>query len=162
MVLGYFVTFTCYGTWLHGDDRGSWRRNAKSLREYFVPPDPKLVESMRHRMKHPATSLDGPMRKCVREGIEAYCNFKSWELHALAVRTNHVHVVLTAPLNTIQQVMVAAKARATFLLREAGLTSPDQPMWTEGASKIVLDTNASFDGAVHYVLHEQGPELPDD
>jgi REP element-mobilizing transposase RayT len=162
MTLAYFITFTCYGTWLHGDDRGSWWRNAQTLREYFVPPDPKLVESMRRRMKHPATSMNGPMRKCVREGIVAHCQFKGWVLHALAVRTNHVHVVVTTTTHSIQQVMVAIKARSTLLLREAGHHQPDQPMWTERASKVQLDSQPSFAGAVHYVLHNQGPELPDE
>jgi REP element-mobilizing transposase RayT len=161
MTLAYFITFTTYGTWLHGDERGSWYRNAKAFRGYFVPPDPKLVESMRRRMKHPAITLSGPMRKTVREGIQAHCEFKGWKFHALAVRTNHVHIVVTTDTHSAQQVMVALKSRATLLLREAGQLA-DRPMWTENASKIVLDSQASFDGAVHYVLYEQGPELPDD
>ncbi|MBX3474032.1 MAG: transposase [Planctomycetes bacterium] len=162
MFFGFFITFTTYGTWLHGDERGSWDRNAKALREYFVAPDPRLVESMRLRMNHPAITLDGPMRKCVREGVHDHCLFKQWQLHALAVRSNHVHVVLTPGNRTAQQAMVALKARATVLLRGAKLLGEDRPVWTERGSKIPLNTRESFDGAVHYVLHEQGPDLPDD
>lgn len=162
MLLGYFITFTCYGTWLHGDERGSWNGNAKSLREYFIPPDPRLVEAMRPRMKHPATIMTGPMRKCVREAIQGHCADKGWRLHAVAVRTNHVHVVVTTETHTAQQVMVALKARATHFLRKAGLLGEERPMWTERASKIPLKAEAGFNGAVHYVLHEQGPALPDD
>jgi len=160
--LNYFITFTTYGTWLHSDKRGSWNRNAKTARDHFLPPDTKLVESMRLRMTHPELALDGPMRKCVREGIQEHCLFKQWQLHALAVRSNHVHMVVTSTTHTAQQVMVAAKARATRLLRKARLAAQGHPIWTERASTIVLDTPRSFEAAVHYVLHEQGPELPDD
>jgi len=27
----YVITFRCYGTWLHGDSRGSYRRNSRLL-----------------------------------------------------------------------------------------------------------------------------------
>jgi hypothetical protein len=31
--LGYLITFRCYGTWLHGDDRGSIDRKANATRQ---------------------------------------------------------------------------------------------------------------------------------
>lgn len=117
---------------------------------------------MRLRMTHAEVTLNGPMRKCVREGITEHCRFKQWHLHALAVRSNHVHMVVASATHTAQRVMVAVKARATLLLRKERLVPQDQPVWTQRASAIVLDTPASFEGAVRYVLHEQGPELSDD
>src|SRR5256886_8163861 len=29
--LVYLITFRCYGTWLHGDERGSYRRNSRVM-----------------------------------------------------------------------------------------------------------------------------------
>ncbi len=33
--LAYLLTWTCYGTWLHGDRRGGGRRGAQRSRRYL-------------------------------------------------------------------------------------------------------------------------------
>ena len=39
--LAYLITFRCYGTWLHGDKRGSYRRNSRLLTGVSpIPPRP--------------------------------------------------------------------------------------------------------------------------
>ena len=156
----HFITVTCYGTWLHGDARSPWNRKSESLGQYIVQPDPALEATMRGRMKHNAQRLSAAMRKCVREAIEGYCAFKGWELSALNVRSNHFHAVVVAE-ESGSKVQNAIKARATRLLREQGLSPADQPIWTERGSHVVLTTETSFNAAVHYVLHEQGPDLPE-
>jgi hypothetical protein len=37
--LAYFITFTCHGTWLHGDERGSVDRGHNAPGTPFLPPD---------------------------------------------------------------------------------------------------------------------------
>jgi REP element-mobilizing transposase RayT len=162
MLYGFFITFTSYGTWLHGNERGSWNRKADALQDWFIPVDPALEEIMRKRMTHPPMTLTGPMRKCVREAIAQHCKFKGWKMHAINVRTNHVHVVVTAPDDTAARVLNAMKARATLMLRQNKLVDADRPIWTERGSKIPLDNEQGFYGAIHYVKHGQGPDLPDE
>jgi hypothetical protein len=48
------------------------------------------------------------------------------------------------------------------MLRQNRLVEGDQPVWTERGSKVPLDTPESFAGAVRYVKHGQGPDLPDE
>jgi hypothetical protein len=95
-ILAYHLTFTSYGTWLHGDDRWSVDRKSKDIDRKYVPPNPILHEFMEGRLKHPKVKLDAKARRIVREAIEDYCKFKAWQIHAINVRTNHVHVVVEA------------------------------------------------------------------
>ncbi|MGH9840991.1 MAG: hypothetical protein ACREEM_19730 [Blastocatellia bacterium] len=39
--LAYLITFRCYGTWLHGDERGSVDRDHNIYRTPFLPRDAK-------------------------------------------------------------------------------------------------------------------------
>lgn len=84
----YFVTFTSYGTWLHGDERGSHDRKGTTERTARLAPDPTIEAQMRLRMKHEPFMLNGPMRKVVRESIAEHCDYRGWRVLELNVRTN--------------------------------------------------------------------------
>ena len=62
--LAYLITFRTYGTWLHGDERGSMDR-----REYNRYGDPVIAASRlketrdRNLMKAPAFVLEGKSRQ---------------------------------------------------------------------------------------------------
>jgi REP element-mobilizing transposase RayT len=155
--IAYHLTFTTYGTWLHGDDRGSVDRKTH---EYMVP-DPARNEFIRERLKHPIVTLSPKARRIVREGIEGYCKFKSWPLLALNVRTNHVHLVVGAS-DTASKMLNGVKARATRLLRDECLFEESRPVWTERGNKGLLLTQEAVDLAVDYVLNRQGPPLPEE
>ncbi|MCC7508691.1 MAG: transposase [Planctomycetes bacterium] len=157
----YFVTFTCYGTWLHGDARGSHDRKATSLARKILSPDQRLEAEMRRRMNRPAMALSGPMRKVVREAILEHVSFRGWELRELNVRSNHVHLVVLADADG-SRVLNSVKARATRALREERLVARDQPVWSERGSYSLLESAKDAADASEYVRNGQGPDLPDD
>ena len=41
--LAYFITFRCYGTWLHGDSRSSVDRFNRRFKEAFCPPNKQTI-----------------------------------------------------------------------------------------------------------------------
>lgn len=157
----YFITITCYGTWLHGDERGSHDRKGTTLGTAILAPDAALEAQMRLRMKHPEMRLNGPMRKTAREAVVEHCAYRGWELCELSVRTNHIHLVLVADA-PCSRVVNSIKARATRILRESKLVPPNQPIWTERASCRSLETSADVADTCDYVRNGQGPDLPDD
>src|SRR5437762_1848655 len=116
--LAYFITFRCYGTWLHGDARGSMDPRHNLYREPPLLPNVVRERSARDRMKHAPTELTSAMRGVVDRSIREHAIEKDWIVHALSVRTNHVHVVASADLRP-EQIMAAMKARATRVLRTA-------------------------------------------
>ena len=90
--LAYFVTFTTYGAWLHGDSRSSVVVVNHSTR--VIEPSVGLYRSVQSQLKHPMVVLDERQRKTVLETIQQHCRLKEWHLFAAHVRTNHVHIIV--------------------------------------------------------------------
>lgn len=99
------------------------------------------------------------MRPVVDAAVREACGFKEWDVVALNVRTNHVHLVVVAPTVAPDRVLSTVKARATFRLREAGLVGPKAAVWSEGGSKRWLNDHPAVEAACRYVQYGQGPDL---
>lgn len=157
--LAYFITFTTYGTWLHGDERGSVDDEHNIPGTPFAKPAIRRDHANRSAMKWPELNLNAKARGVVDRTVREVCVNRAWALHALNVRSNHLHIVVSANDPAVK-VMTDLKAWCTRRLREAECLAKDAPAWTEGGSKRKLNTPESLRAAVHYVLHEQGPDLP--
>ncbi|MCZ7607258.1 MAG: transposase [Planctomycetota bacterium] len=153
--IGYLITITGYGTWLHGDERGSMDR-----KHGFVAPDFKLEEHRRSHLNHDPMKFDANMRKVIREAIEADCLYRQRHIEAINVRTNHVHVVVLTSEDP-SLVVKNIKAWATRQLRKEGLVAADRPVWTEGGSKRWLWNRDDVRAACMYVMDCQGDDLPE-
>jgi REP element-mobilizing transposase RayT len=110
--LAYFLTWTTYGTWLPGDERGWVKRG-----EGFQLPDPIRRSDAEARMTEDACSLDNEQRKLVETTIADHCRIRGWYLHTVNRRTNHVHVVVTASRDP-DEVREQFKAWCTRKLKE--------------------------------------------
>lgn len=152
--LAFLITWTCYGTWLPGDERGS-TDDLHNL--YGTPPAPADVQKLgeaEDSMTHAPMLLCEDSRVLVAATVREHCEFKRWTLHALNVRTNHVHVVVryegdpNVPLGQF-------KSWTTRRLREAGLCAPDQPVWTRRGSTRYLWKPEHVLGAIDYVMNRQ-------
>ncbi len=154
--LAYFITFRTYGTWLHGDERGSVERHGFNIYGTpLLPPNPRWETAERERMLHDAFILDAPHRRAVDEAIREVCRFRGYELSALAVRTNHVHVVVTAECAP-EPIMNAFKAYSTRKMRDQGLIGKNIHPWVRHGSTRWLWTDEAAANAVNYVLYGQG------
>ena len=89
--LAYFLTWSTYGTWLPGDERG-WIEYAHG---WQFPDAARMLEA-KARMTENACRLDREQRDVVERQIAETCKIRSWELHAVNCRSNHAHVVVTA------------------------------------------------------------------
>ncbi|MCC6575269.1 MAG: transposase [Planctomycetes bacterium] len=150
----YLITYTCYGTWLHGDERGSVSRDLAAYGWPRLETDPKLVHHFESKLRFPPLILDDPMRSAVDAAIREVCVHREWYLGALNVRTNHVHVVANGRVG-VSKILGDFKRYSTRRLRELKLVLPDRPVWTDGGSTRYLWDTDSLAHAVHYVLHRQ-------
>jgi REP element-mobilizing transposase RayT len=157
--LAYFITFRSYGTWLHGDARGSVDRHRNRYGSPRIPERPPWLGVNAGLLKHPPVTLDAARRTAVEAAVRETCDIREWRLRACNVRTNHVHAVVTARCEP-EKVMTALKANATRFMREAGCWTGDYSPWAEGGSKRYLWTEASVQNAVVYVVEGQGDVLP--
>ena len=91
-VLAYHITWTTCGTWLPGDERG-WMDD---LRSGVQPPDPRREDLALRCMAEDDVVLSDPQQLIVEETIRRHCDLRGWHIHALNVRSNHIHIVVTA------------------------------------------------------------------
>ena len=119
--LARFFSFRTYGTWLHGDKRGSVDRNNNIFGTPYYPPDIEWKELRRQALKGMPVKLNAAMRKVVVEAIKETCKKRGWIILAMNVRTNHVHAVVKIGSYHPGRALNALKANATRELREKGL-----------------------------------------
>ncbi len=156
----YFITFRTYGSWLHGDERGSINRHHNIFGTPKIKSEPTWLAKNHERLKHPPVVLNATQRRAVKKAIKQVCKIRGWGLLAINVRTNHVHVVVTAQVK-IGSVLNALKANATRQMREDGCwDSPSSP-WNDKGSTRYLWNDKSVGDACSYVEYDQGDLLPD-
>lgn len=153
--LAYFVTFRTYGTWLHGDERGSVSRHKSTFGTERLPHESKWLATNRARMKGNPIILTQEQRDIVKISIKETCKFREWRLWAVSIQTNHAHAVVSAFPNPPGNVLNALKANATRQLRQAGLAAHDRSPWSDKGSTKYLWTQESIANACNYVEHCQ-------
>lgn len=158
--LAYFITFRTYGTWLHGDSRGSVNRFRN---QYGTPTLPRInswVEINKAKLKSKPVKLDREQRKCVDSAIRECCRHRNWKLLALNVRSNHVHLVIANNFASSGQALGALKANATREFRESGFWDFEHSPWVDKGSRLRLWNNEHINAAIDYVLYGQGDDIP--
>jgi REP element-mobilizing transposase RayT len=151
----YLLTWTCYGTWLHGDRRQSVDR------EHNIPNTPRLAPhtakeaAASRRLKHPPYKLNERARQVTLEAIAEVCRYRQWKLWAAHVRSNHVHVVVTAA-EAPERVMNDLKAYASRALTLGAVDDCPGRRWTRHGSTRYISAQLSLEAAIDYVLHQQG------
>lgn len=157
--LGYFITFHTYATWLHGDVRGSVDPKHNAYGAPRVTPDPELLRRDASKVVHEPVTLDPDRRDVVERTIREVCEHRGWSIHALHVRTNHVHLVVSADVPP-ERVMNAIKSWSTRRMVEAGLLTRGARGWTRHGSTRYLWKPEHVAAAIDYVVNGQGPDLP--
>ena len=84
-----------------------------------------------------------------------------WHLHALKVRTNHAHAVVSILQTKPERALNAFKAYATRQMRRDGNWKEAHSPWADKGSKRYLWNEQSLADAIDYVLNGQGEDLPE-
>jgi REP element-mobilizing transposase RayT len=157
--LAFLLTFRTYGTWLHGDERGSVDLQHNVYGAPLLDPDERREAAVVASMKASPMELTEAMRSVVDAAIRDHCRFRQWELMELAVRSNHVHVLVGFAGIDPKDMSRQLKARATRWLRERGLIAADTPVWAaRPGSRRYLWRMEQVDAAASYV--REGQDCP--
>jgi len=148
-IVGVFITWTTYGTWLPGDARG-WRKK----RHGNQPPDPELAAECRKKMKFNPVLLSVQDRATVELACREHCDHRNWLLHAVNARSNHVHVVVLANAKP-KTIRDQLKANSTTHLRRQPIPLICERTWTKGGDCEVLFNDESLHNAIEYTLNSQ-------
>jgi len=153
----YLITFVCYGARLPGEPGAISR-----IQNQFASPLPEAdggkEQQARNRMTQQPYVLDCVPRDAVLRTLQEVCSCRGWRLLAAHVRTNRVHVVITAD-HSPERVMNTLKAYSSRALNRMALDSPDRRRWARHGSTRYLWTSDSVSAAEHYVVHEQGEPM---
>jgi len=154
----YLITFSTYGSWLHGESRGSVDQSNNLPGTPYSPENEALKSHEQQAMSGEPRALDGAMRPIVRDSVQEVCAHRGWGLLAANVRSNHVHVVVAAD-QAPERVMNDFKSYATRRLTEAGLHAEGSKLWARHGSTRYLNDDAAVSAATQYTLHQQGEDL---
>jgi hypothetical protein len=126
--LAYFITFRTYGTWLHGDKRGSIDRFHNRYGSPPLLPNNQREQYARTLLKQAPVRLSLRQRMIVHESFSETCKNRNWIPWAINARTNHVHSVITADCGS-KKARTILKAAATKRLREKGCWKSKLSPW---------------------------------
>ncbi|MBI1372562.1 MAG: hypothetical protein GC159_07350 [Phycisphaera sp.] len=151
----YHGVGSTYGTWLRGDRRGfrTFRHRAHVDGDYRNPPPPGVFEPVfeesKRNLRYPPVALSTEQRRVACEAMIDKLTRDAVEVIALAVMSNHWHLLARYPQLTDEQRRRASKsiihdgrdpapryftgrarAHASFELREQSL-KPASPVWAK-------------------------------
>ena len=102
----WLLTWTTYGTWLPGDDRGSVtrvREDEGSRVEHdrpqtpYIGPAPGLKRTALANLKGEPIFLTAEQAEAVAEQLQQIAEHRKWSILAAAVIPNHAHVLVGVP-----------------------------------------------------------------
>jgi REP element-mobilizing transposase RayT len=157
----WLLTWTTYGTWLPGDDRGF-------VSDFFPRPDQRV------RWNQPDTAYardDGGLHNYAARQLRSdpvwltrqladplidqfkdTAAFRGWRLLAAAVMANHVHLVVQVLDDPDPEILLRDfKSYASRRLNGTWGKPASGTWWTQGGSKRKLEDDANVRAAVEYV-----------
>jgi len=147
-LLGYMVTWTTYGTWLQGDKRG-YVKNGETL-----PANDNLKSTNEKQQKCEAFKLNPNHKQIVKDAILAGAEIVNQKIVALAVCSNHIHLLVKASAEPIEKVVHRYKCSATFALRRNGV---QEIIWSKGFDKRFCFTEEEIEQKIRYIQkHNNG------
>jgi len=158
--LAYLITFRCYGTWLHGDERGSVDCFHNQYQTPYAAPNKNRYQYNAQRLKNGIVTLNAKQRETVENAVREVCDFRNWLLHAINTRTNHVHTVVSIGAVKPERALNNFKSYATGKMRQNGCWISERSPWVDKGSRRYLWNERSIELAVDYVVNGQGDELP--
>src|SRR6266542_2148434 len=78
--LAYFISFRTYGTWLHGDKRGSIDRFHNRYRSPYIPPNAKWHRYNLQQLKTAQLISVVRQRKPIEAASQVTSNIRNWLL----------------------------------------------------------------------------------
>jgi len=124
--VGYMLTWTTYGSWLQGDERGYVKDGR------ILGGDRELATLCERFQKEETVKLRHDEKDIIRRAILDEAQRIGRTVEALAVCANHIHLVLRYSPEPIGQTVSRFKNVASAALREYGRAGR---VWTRGFDK---------------------------
>jgi len=151
----FFITFPTYGSWVHGNSKSSVHHSQNQYTGPLLPPNPNLECQIINTMKEKPYIMSHVQREAVLESIKETCQFKSWELIAAHVRSNHIHLLVRANAKP-NNIMNTLKAYASRKLKQHCVGYKRTKFWARHGSTRYIWRIEYISGALNYLVYQQG------
>lgn len=162
-LFGFLITWTTYGTWLPGDERGHVsdviRPNGTRIKKVNTPglPYARGDAFTRHlaikRQIHPTFRLSTKLALKVAESLVSAAKQRGWRILRGALMANHIHLVLIdCPADGPVVRRILKGVSQTDLCKETGI---QRRWWTQRGSDRYLNGDFAIEGAIEYVANQE-------
>jgi REP element-mobilizing transposase RayT len=141
-MVGYMLTWTTYGSWLQGDERG-YVKNGKVL-----AVNVGLRQANMLAQKAKTVKLNQKGQKIVRSAILSEAENLDQKIYAIAVHSNHVHIVLNPIARPISKILSHYKNATRLALEANGFVGK---LWTKGYDKRYCFNEDELKSKIDYV-----------
>ena len=140
--LGYMITWTTYGTWLQGDERG-YVKNGQTY-----DGNKALMQRNKKLQAQDMIKLSRNQQQVVRKAITEEAELQDQRIYALSVQSNHVHIVAEYIRQPISKIVAYYKKSARLALKATGHSGK---IWTKGYDKRFCFDRAALEQRIKYV-----------
>jgi REP element-mobilizing transposase RayT len=166
----WLLTWTTYGTWLPGEERGfvspvrenadeKWRRQ-NQLGTAYSRSMPGLKKAAQSRLKCPPIYLDIKQAQVIFRQFQETAAYRGWHLEAIAIMANHVHVVVSLESDVEPDVLLRDfKSYASRALNGRWNKPASGTWWAESGSKRKKSDQCAVENAICYVARQERPLL---
>jgi REP element-mobilizing transposase RayT len=169
IVIAYHLIWTAYGYWLPNDPRGSMSKSiacdviAELGKLHYgrkkIQPSARVIREFRERskyvLKHPLLSFNNSDFAVVAEGISDAIRLNNYTCYACSIMPDHVHIIIRKHKHQAEDMLVNLQNSARMIICQAGLRTPDHPVWGGPGWKVFLDTPTDIRRTIQYI--EQNP-----
>jgi REP element-mobilizing transposase RayT len=140
--LGYMITWTTYGTWLQGDERG-YVKNGKTYQG-----NKDLKQKNKNLQSQDMVKLSRKQQQIVQKAITEEAELQNQHIYALSIQSNHVHIVVKYTTQPISRIVAYYKKAARLALKAEGHNGK---LWTKGYDKRFCSDRTALEQRIKYV-----------
>jgi len=145
-MIGFMATWTTYGTWLQGSKKG-YVKNGITIKA-----NPELEKSNKELLKHDKIKIPKSLRIIVKNAILKEAEEIGQKVYAIAVCSNHVHIVIESIGKRCGYSVGRFKKAATKILRKYGF---NDKVWTKGFDKRYCYNEQELEKKIKYVQRHE-------
>ncbi len=141
-MIGFMATWTTYGTWLQGNKKGYVKNGT------ILPANAELEKSNKALLKHDEINIPKSLRIIIKNSILKEAEEIGQKVYAIAVCSNHVHIVVESIGKRCGYSIGRFKKAATKVLRKYGC---NDKVWTKGFDKRYCYSEQELEKKIKYV-----------
>jgi REP element-mobilizing transposase RayT len=145
-MMGFMATWTTYGSWLQGNKKGYVKNGI------ILPANVELEKSNKALLKQDQINIPKNLRTIVKNAILKEAAEIGQKVYAVAVCSNHVHIVVESISKTCGYSVGRFKKAATDKLRKYGY---NDKVWTKGFDKRYCYNEQELENKIKYVQRHE-------